>query len=180
MLTIDDPSYRIGQTPRLRQPRYLLVLLMLAALQSASYAQYSEKFETWSAGSTNTWETKDLSGAPFNVPANAVVEIGLRNDNALNEISGGVRAVGSSLERRFSLHESEGQGKDFHVMHVQSDASSQIQLYAENTSSITFILLGYWTSGTYVERFDTFTAGANTTWQDEDLCAYGVGPQYAE
>ncbi|MCH8948609.1 MAG: hypothetical protein IH789_13465 [Acidobacteria bacterium] len=60
-----------------------------------------------------------------------------------------MRAFGSSLERRLSLHEAEDGGADVMVMHVQADASSRIEHYTENTGDVTFILLGYWECGTY-------------------------------
>ncbi len=143
-------------------------------------AQYTESFQTWTASSSGAWETQDLSGAPYNVPANAVVEVAIRNERFNAERWGGVRAVGSSLERRFLLQEDgSGGGVDIVVMHVQADAGSQIQHYADATSDFSFALLGYWTSGTYVEAWDTFTAGADNSWQDLDLCTYGVGPAHA-
>jgi probable HAF family extracellular repeat protein len=137
---------------------------------------YFEKLNTWSASSSSTWQTQTLSGSPYSVPANAVVEIAIRNADDFNEHWGGVRAVGSSLERRFLMQEAEDGGYGVTVMHVQTNSSSQIQHYASSTGNITFVLLGYWTCGAYVERFDTLTAGVNTTWTDKNLCSYGVGP----
>lgn len=56
---------RSGQTPR---PRTLLVLMALvgAVLPGAASAQYTESFQSWSATSAGSWQTQDLSGAPFN------------------------------------------------------------------------------------------------------------------
>jgi len=162
-------------------PRLGLVATFVVAcivFPGVAHAQYTESFQSWSATSAATWQTKDLSGAPFNVPADAVVEIAIRNDNNVFERSGGVRAVGSSLDRRLLLMEAESNGITALVMHVQADASSQIQHYAENTSDVDFVLLGYWTSGTYVDRFDTFTAGASDSWTDKDLCSFNVGPAH--
>ena len=129
------------------------VLLLYMVLPSAAYAQYTESFETWTATTADTWETKDLSGAPFNVPANAVVEVAVRNSDDENELWGGVRAVGSSLNRRFQLHEPEGDGAvnghDVVVMHVQSDAASRIQHDSDVTAEVDFGLLGYLGSETF-------------------------------
>ena len=112
---------------------------------SCAQAQYVESYQSWSATSSDTWQTRDLAAAPFNVPANAVVEIAILNTDCSPELYGGVRAVGSSLDRRFLLHEAEGgeecegnQGNDVVVMHVQTDASSDIQHYADNTGDIDF------------------------------------------
>ena len=128
-------------------------VFLVGPLVPCAHAQYTESFQTWSATSADTWQTRDLAAAPFNVPANAVVEIAVRNGNCDNERWGGVRVVGSSLDRRFLLHEAEGfedcptpghVGFDLVVMHVQTDASSDIQHYADTTADVEFVLLGFW------------------------------------
>ena len=136
-------------------------------------SSYTELYQAWSATGDDTWQTVDLSA--FGVPANAVVEVAVVNSDIGKEYFGGVRTLGSSLERRFALHEAEGGGVDTITMHVQADASSQIQHYSDRATRVSFILLGYWTGATYVERFDAFKAGANASWQSHDLGAYGVG-----
>lgn len=137
---------------------------------------YVEVFQSWSATSADIWQTQDLAASPFNVPASAIVEIAVQNTDNTAERYGGVRAVGSSLERRFLLMEGEGNGETELVMHVQTDAGSDIQHYADTTADVTFVLLGYWECGSYVERIDTFTVGASASWTDKALCSYGVGP----
>jgi len=149
----------------------LAVLTIWAAWPGRAAAQYTEKLEAWSATSAATWQTKSLSGAPFSVPANAVVEVAVRNANTTNSRFGGVRAVGSALERRFDLHEATGGGVDTLTMHVQANSSSQIEHYADNTTDIDFVLIGYWACGTYVERFDLFNS--SSLWTDVDLNTYG-------
>ncbi|MHC4107028.1 MAG: hypothetical protein ACYSTY_02970, partial [Planctomycetota bacterium] len=135
---------------------------------------YMDRYQTWPATATG-WQVKDLSGAPFNLPADAVVEIAIRNTDVGSEQWGGVRAVGSGLERRFQIHEAEPAGSDVVVMHVQADGSSQIEHYAGDTAAIEFVLLGYWNCVTYVEAFQQFSAGADAAWRDHDLAPYGVG-----
>ncbi len=151
---------------------WLVVPATLSVMSGKANAQYTEKFNSWSATSTATWQTKSLSGAPFSVPANAVVEIAVRNANTTTARYGGVRAVGSSLERRLNMDPADGGGYDVFVMHVQADSSSQIQHYAQNTTDVTFVLVGYWACGTYVEKWDSFTG--TSSWSDEDLDTYGV------
>jgi hypothetical protein len=138
---------------------------------------YVGSFQPWTATNPGTWETQDLSSAPFNVPADAVVEIGVRNAQFNSPYSGGVRAVGSLLDRRILLQEAEPNGTDIVVMTVQADSSSRIEHYAENTAQIDFVLLGYWDCGTYVQTFQSFNAGADASWQSHDLNAYGVGQE---
>ena len=135
---------------------------------------YYEVYEPWTAATPNTWETFGLAG--FGVPANAVVEVAVINEGISAQRWGGVRAVGSTLDRRLELHEAEAGGSDVVTMHVQADASSQIQHYSDNTGQVSFILLGYWVGASYVELFDSFTANDDAVWHDRDLAAIGVGP----
>ncbi len=137
-------------------------------------AFYTEQFETFQAsGSAGVWEDKILS--IFGVPANAVVEVALLNTSNADERSCGVRAVGSAIDnRRISINKDEALGLDTYTMHVQSDADSKIQIYAENLSDIFFRPLGYWTSGIYVETRDTFNASSPSVWEESDLSSFGV------
>ena len=168
------PRPRLMPNARCLLP-YLCVSVFLC-FPNLAHAQYTEKFEAWSATSNGTWQTKSLAGAPFNVPANAVVEVAVRNLHATLSRSGGLRAVGSSLQRRFDLDEATGGGTDLVTMHVQTDASSQIQHYAQQMADVEFILLGYWNCGTYVEDFQLFNVGSINVWEDENLATHGVGP----
>jgi len=136
-------------------------------------ATYVEANDLWYPSSSDTWETVNL--ASHGVPANAVVEVAIMNNNGSAQRWAGARSVGSSLDRRLQLHEAEGGGNDVVVMHVQADASSRIQTYADATNNILFILLGYWTGANYVETFDSFSAGGSNSWLDHNLGSYGVG-----
>jgi hypothetical protein len=144
-------------------------------IASDALGDYVEKSIEWTANSASTWETVDLSVAPFNVPANAVVEIAMNNKDTGAELYGGVRSVGSTVDRRHQIHEAEPQGEDHVTMHVQANSSSQIQHYAEDTTNVTFTLLGYWTSGTYVDVYEDFDANSEGSWADFDLSGFGVG-----
>jgi hypothetical protein len=140
---------------------------------------YVETYQPWSATSDDTWQTVDLGA--YGVPANAVVEVAVVNSDIGKEYFGGVRAVGSSLQRRIQLHEAEGDGVDAVTMHVQADASSQIQHYSDKASRVSFILLGYWTGAAYVELFEPFSAGVSNSWVSEGVDDEGLGPnQVAE
>jgi len=134
---------------------------------------YTERFDTWSASTSDTWEEKDLSA--YGVPPNAVCEIVIQNSRDDRERYGGVRATGSSIDRRAYIAEAEGGGQNILIMHVQADGESKIEHYADSTSDISFILVGYWTCATYVEKWESFAAGASGSWQDRDLSGYGVG-----
>jgi hypothetical protein len=140
---------------------------------------YTESYQGWSASSDNNWQTVDLSA--LGVPANAVVEVAITNRKRDKNRFGGVRALGSTLQRRFKLHEAEDTGVDALVMHVQADSGSRIEHYAERKNEVKFTLLGYWTGTAYVESFTTFTAGGSNTWRDYNLASHDVAPnQVAE
>jgi hypothetical protein len=136
---------------------------------------YTEKMSSWSQTTAGVWEAKDLSGSPFNVPANAVLEIGIINSDTANERVGGVRHASSSLTRSLQLHEAEPQGTTMATMHVQASATSSIQTFGETTGGISFVLLGYWSDGYYQERFQQIDPNITAaTWGYMNLSAYGV------
>jgi hypothetical protein len=140
---------------------------------------YTEVYEPWTAASDSTWEAVDL--APFGVPAGAVVEVAILHADAPKEQWGGVRAVGSALERRILLHEPESGGVDSVTLHVQADASGRIEHYTSKKGTTSFVLLGYWTGAAYVELFEPFSAGASNSWVSEGVDDEGLGPnQVAE
>lgn len=105
---------------------------------------YTSKMELISApASPNTWTNKDLSGGSFNVPANAICEILIENTSTNQERNVGVRPNGSSLIRSIDLHESEGGGTNVITIFVEADASSIIEIFAENTSDVNHTLIGF-------------------------------------
>ena len=134
---------------------------------------YVERSTVFTIASANTWQTVDLS-VP-GVPANAVVEIAMENASTGTQYEAGVRAVGGSAPT-YDLHEAESGGVDVLVKHVQSDANSHIQAFAENNSNVRFRLLGYWTAGSYTNLDGLFTVGSSGSWQAQALSGFGVQP----
>lgn len=135
-------------------------------------APYVETYAQITPTVSGAWAVQDLSA--FGVPANAVVEIAIVNDDIGNQRIGGVRAVGSTLERRMDLQEAEPGGRDVVVLHVQADAQSRIEYYAQRTDDIYFVLLGYWTVGAYQEGWATFESNVSNSWTRIDLSPYGA------
>jgi len=135
---------------------------------------YVEAHGTWKSDAEKNWRITDLSGYPFLVPPNAVLEVAISNRRADRERWGGIRTVGSGLQRRFELHEAEAGGREVVVMHVQADGSGRIEHYAEDRDDVEFTLLGYWNRGSYVETLAGFKAGVGAAWRDHALSAYGV------
>ncbi|MGI9289136.1 MAG: DNRLRE domain-containing protein [Pseudomonadales bacterium] len=151
----------------------------LMYLSADAPSPYVETYQTWGASVSDAWETKELGA--LGVPPDAVVEVAVVNSNPDRQRKGGVRAVGSALDRKLNLHEAEEGGNDLVVMHVQADASASIEHNAKNKDDVSFILLGYWSTGTYVEAWDQFSAGASASWLDRSLAGFGTGPgQVAE
>jgi hypothetical protein len=57
----------------------------------------------------------------------------------------GVREMGSSLNRLLDLQEAEAGGSDLATLHVNVDASSQVQWYSESgTTDRFFYPIGWW------------------------------------
>ncbi|MBT8083711.1 MAG: hypothetical protein KJN72_00700, partial [Woeseia sp.] len=135
---------------------------------------YVEMLLPWIAVAEDSWETVNLG--IYGVPANAVVEVAVVNTDGGKEWFGGVRAVGSTLDRRLSIHEAEGGGMDVVTMHVQSDSAGRIEYYSDDMDKLSFILLGYWPDAAYVENWQSFKAGASGSWETHNLQPYGVGP----
>ena len=138
---------------------------------------YEEVFAEFVSPQKKAWRDIDLSGSPYNVPANAVVEVAIYNKSTGKEREGGVRRNGSSLNRKIDIHEAEGGGKDLVVMHVQTDDSSVIECYSEKTNKVQFYLLGYWTTGTYEELWSSFETDhdeGHGEWASESLSSHGV------
>ena len=144
----------------------------LTAFGGGGGGGYVEMHSGWFADDDDTWETYDLSAE--GVPPNSVAEIAILNENTSAERWGGVRAVGSGLDRRLRLHEAESGGEDVVVMHVMTDSNGAIEHYSDDEDDVFFVVMGYWTSGTFVERFDNFSAGGSGSWRDRDLDSYGV------
>ena len=136
---------------------------------------YYELNQSIIASNDNQWELVDLTA--YGIPANAVVEVAIINIKKDRERWGGVRTVGSSLNRRIRLHEAEPKGEDSVSMHVQADSNSQIEINTEKNAEVVFRLLGYWSSGSYVEAFSGFSAESSSNWDVHSLGPAGVPAQ---
>ena len=88
----------------------------------------------WAVQTPDTWETANFE--IYGVEPNAVLEIAIMNTDG-NELWGGARAVGSSLERRVLLHRNDG-GTEIMTMHVQADSLAQVELYADKEDKVKF------------------------------------------
>src|SRR4030042_6431296 len=111
---------------------------------------FTEDFTAISlSATTGSWQTCSAAFAP----ANAVACVLLLHNYDGSGIMMGVRVVGSSLDRRFDIHEQEAGGYCSIVMHVQCDPNGKAQFYRETTDVIAYCL-GYYGSGiTYTEQF---------------------------
>lgn len=134
---------------------------------------YLEFFpDTFTASSAGSWETISVSdiGIPKSTLALPVVaEVVVLNNHTSLKYNGGVRSVGSSLSRRFDIHPAIGFGVDALSMLVPVDDNGDIQIYAENTSSISFRVIGAWRGATYQEKMDSFISSTSLSWSNYDL-----------
>lgn len=135
---------------------------------------YVHLYSTLTPTVAGTWTTVNLNTL-YGVPGNSVVEVAFVVSQGNADRTGGVRAVGSGLNRYITVNRaSTNDLMNVMVMHVQANATGQIQYYVDNTARTSFVVLGYWTTGTYVERFSTVTTTANNTWQTVNAAA-GAG-----
>ena len=155
--------------------KYLFVAFLMGMTTLATVLNagtYTSMTNGWAISTTSIWVDHDLSG--YGVPGNAICEVAIVNYNDGAEREGGVRSTTSSLGRKFDIAEGHDGGDVFTVMHVKADASSKISCYAENTSDVKFILLGYWENCDYVERYDYISVGSSDKWLTWGLSGYGV------
>ena len=110
---------------------------------------FTESILTQTPSATG-WQTYT---ADSSIPANAVIEVQLRNmDTAAREM--GVRAVGSSLSRIIDIGRTYDTGYNANIkMFVALNSSRQFQGYAEVASNADFLITGYWTGVTFTEKF---------------------------
>lgn len=140
-------------------------------------AQYVELWSEFQVATQSGWINHDLIS--YNVPANTVVDIVITSTDDTIPQSGGVRSVGSSLDRLVEIngtasnYEPNPGGFDVVPMAVNtSGSSSTIQVYAGNSGEMSFIVKGYWEvpPGDYVETLEAInpTAGI-ASWARYDL-----------
>lgn len=143
---------------------------------------YVENLDGWTApdaASDDQWIAHNLS--QYGVPPSAVVEIAVSNPRNNLEYWAGVRQVGSSLDRRFQIAESENFGDHLYTTFVQTDASGNIEYYSDTfeaafpaANAPNFRLVGWWVGCEYVEKFQSFTATSASGWEGYALDTYGV------
>lgn len=146
-------------------------------------SNYTESY-SFACNARNAWTDMDLS--VLGVPGHAVAEVAIGNRYFNDEQIAGIRANGSTWGRSMDISEAEGangtaadagNGINYMVMHVQTDANSIVECFAENPDTVDFEVLGYWTcpgGGCYAERFDTLNAAVAATWEDENLSGFSV------
>jgi hypothetical protein len=134
-----------------------------------------EHFDSFAAGGSGSWRTHNLGG--YGVGANQVTEIALVNTSTSSERLAGVRPSGASMDRRIDIHEAESGGVDVATMIVNTDATSNVEVYAESDSDIDFYVLGYWSTppGTYTETGGVHgQAAASGVWHSADPSGWGL------
>ncbi len=140
-------------------------------LASDALGSFVELNASLSISTPSTWNITDLSS--YGVPANAAVEIAVLRTGGGTRY-GGVRAPGSSLSRYFRISRTSGTNYNALSLTTKVSATSSVELYADNVD-VSFRLLGYWTSGTYVELNQQIDPGnTNGQWGPMPLSSYGV------
>jgi len=139
-------------------------------------------FET---ASPSTWAVQDVSSKflPAALVEGVVAEVLICCRSDTTPGWGGARSVGSSLDRRYRIHESEGDYDTNEVvcLHVPVSADGEIEFYAQTASYFELRVMGGWVGARYTETTGTFKAGATDAWTQYNLDTYGVpGGKVAE
>jgi hypothetical protein len=133
---------------------------------------FTEAWDSFTVGSKEdgAWLTDSSFGG--NLQASRVHLITITNGDVGKEYLGGVRDTSSSLDRYVDIMEAEGGGVQSTSMYVKSDASSNIDVYAEESTDITFYNQGYFDSAIdFTERMQSSLL-ASTAWYENDITTY--------
>jgi hypothetical protein len=138
--------------------------------------EYFERFDSFSPSNSGVWESKALD--VYTVSSGQIVDILITNtDNSLaREV--GVRASGSTRDRKFDLSECGNLGESCLTQWVQaSGATAAIQVYVEENTDSNVYILGYLNipPGDYTELDASFPEPTtDATWEAIDIGASGV------
>jgi len=135
---------------------------------------YVELYDTFQIDTQGGWVNHNL--LTYGVPVGKVVEIVIMNESISSPYSGGVRQVGSTLNRLVDLVGIFGNSSskvDAIPMFVNtSGENSTIQVYAESSGSMSFGVVGYWQDepGLFTELITSITPKPTTgLWEQYDL-----------
>jgi len=132
------------------------------------YVQTYSQFVYNSSHGDQTWAKYHIC-AINHIPPCAVAEIAIINTDNLHELSGGVRAVDSTIDRRITIVKATD-GETCYTTHVQVDSDGDIEYYADRNGYVQYRVLGYWVGCEYKEALTTFGAGASEDkWFDTAL-----------
>ena len=139
---------------------------------SASWA-YTELMQTLTTSTADAWTDIDLSAyIPKGAVANIVIHQQESGSSKYAQYAG-ARINGSALERKMSISTYTTVGCNGFALPVKTDANGLIEYYNDDTTNITFTLIGYWTGIDYTEAFSaTFNNTTVNTWQDADITDY--------
>lgn len=130
-------------------------------------ARYVENKTEFQINTEDSWVNLDL-GASY---ADKVVEIVISNDSTTIQQSGGIRSIGSSVERYQSLSFGAA-GRDYTSMQVNTSGSAgTVQVFASNSGNIAFNVVGRWTTppGQYTELMELAAQATSTSFTIKDI-----------
>ena len=117
------------------------------------------------------------------VPPNSVMEVLVLSSNPTSSPDhrrGGVREVGSTLDRVLDIHSQQvGCHSPQHAfgekMYVNVDNHGNIEYYAQSSendatsTTIQFKVIGYWTGVTFKEDYKLLTVSSVNTWEEKEI-----------
>lgn len=110
----------------------------------------------YNVASSGSWQTIQKSSGD-DIPADTVCHVLMVNTTETGYPDAGCRNYGSSLDRRFRMHEAEGGGSTVLSMMVKTNSSSQWEGYMGSTSTLMFYVYGYF--GSEMDWEESFVLG---------------------
>jgi len=143
---------------------------------------FTERFDLITgitSGTDNMFTDVNLNTL-FSTPVSRVYDIANGTFAAVKYYSG-VRANGSSLDRRIDMGQAVGGGGNVTNWTVKADASGIIEVWLGNYLNCKAYSLGYFDATVdYQEAFDLVTPGNDDTWTSTDMTAYVTSPLQIE
>lgn len=153
-----------------------VVYNVLGIWVGATYVETTGSFNTIA---DSEWTQQNLD--TYGVPEGKIAEVLVSHSGQWVPQSGGMREVGSSIDRLVDLSSVftvEDGGSTYCTMLVQtSGANAAIEVYAGDKDEVSFHVVGYWDKppGSYVELNEVITPDATKdVWKDLDITAYNV------
>lgn len=126
---------------------------------------YTEIDPSGSYPNTSGWSTITRG----DLPAGAIAQVVASYQGETSNLTVGVRAYGSSLNRYIKLHEAEAGGLSLTIFWVKLDSSKRYEAYTSEANSVNFSIIGYWTGVDFTEKWTSFIPLTPSNWMPIEM-----------